>query len=124
MSDLFKANNRVFLIPTGNNVHRRQAISEQVLAATITLMKRVKGSLVVDGHANSKDFSRHNFLENLVSTGTNAGYMVFESLKDIENYFLAEKTKAFIRNNDISNDNLLKIAELLGLEDNDITPRS
>lgn len=124
-SDLFTplVGKSVSLLPTGNNV-RKRGVSPylQVRKATILSFKRTKGTLLIDGEREEREFSfeidsyMSNGKEKIeISSGFNAGFEIYPTDADIVDRRNALAVKAKFNPQTITTAQWLKIGELLGI---------
>lgn len=112
----------VYLVPTGNNVANYQGAGDvwsQVVEAQITEMARTRGKMMLKkGHEYETSFTVCDYNKHQISNGLNCGYRVFSSLQEVKDHKTASKTATYLLRNaqDISDENLVKIAEILELD--------
>lgn len=107
----------VYLRPTGNNARYH---SDKILTAKIIKVARVFVTFVFDGYRNEE---KYRFDGNELHNDHNGGYVVYKSMKDVEDYYakvdLSSKiSDKFRYQRDYEKIDILslrKVAELLGV---------
>lgn len=88
----------VYLKPTGNNVSR--FAPDKIFTAKVVKMARTRGELLFEGYVKyTTKFTISDHNDNHIRNGLNSGYIVYESMEELQQDLRVTRILQFLMNN-------------------------